>query len=217
MSKKPATVDFFADVSCPWCYVAWEALKRAAETRPDRALTVAWRTFLLSPELPPEGLDREAFYQMRFGDDRSRLQASRAALTKLAGEARAPMDLDAAKLIPNTIDAHRVIHWAAGEGVAEGLIDMVFAAYFVHGRDIGAAETLVDIAGKVGLDTGRVERLLEGDTDRDLVLGLHAAAARVGVTGVPVAIFDRAAALVGAQSPGVYGQALDGTLSTTAH
>ncbi|MBL8550411.1 MAG: DsbA family oxidoreductase [Hyphomonadaceae bacterium] len=215
MSK--AQVDFFADVSCPWCYVGWEALKRAAEARPEVKLSVAWRTFLLQPDMPADGYDRKEYFKERFGENSERFAASRIALEKLAGEAQAPINLDAATRVPSTLNAHRLIHWAANDGAAEGVIDMIFAAYFVHGRDIGDVETLVDVAGKCGLKGDHIRVLLAGNTDRELVLSLHVAAAKVGITGVPVAVFNRKSALVGAQSPSVYGQALDGTLSTTAH
>lgn len=203
-----ASVDFFADVSCPWCYVGWAALKRAAEAREDLALSVAWRNFLLNPDMPRDGYDRREYLSKRF-TDREKLNAIHEALNAAADAAGIVLNLERPARVPNTIDAHRLIHWAAGQRIAEAAIDAVFDAYWVEGRDIGAAETLHDIAGAIGLDADLVRDLLSGEADRDLILALHAKAVQFGVSGVPVAIVNGKALLMGAESPENYGHALD--------
>ncbi|MGE0044500.1 MAG: DsbA family oxidoreductase [Hyphomonadaceae bacterium] len=204
---RTAAVDFFADVSCPWCYVGWESLKRAAEARPELSLSVAWRNFLLNPEMPREGFDRREYFSKKFDPDR--LAMIHDALMQAAEAAGVPLNLESRARIPNTIDAHRLIHWSAGQGRAEAAIDELFAAYFVEGKDIGEAETLIDVAAKIGLDSELVRELLAGDADRDMILKLHASAVKLGVSGVPVAIINRRAMLMGAETPEKYGKALD--------
>ncbi|MBI1187078.1 MAG: disulfide bond formation protein DsbA [Alphaproteobacteria bacterium] len=200
-------IDFFADVSCPWCYVGWEALKRAAEARPGLSVSLAWRNFLLNPDMPREGYDARDYFQKKF--DPERLKATHAALMAAADAAGVPLNLDKRTRIPNTIDAHRVIHWAAGQGLAEAAIDGIFAAHWVEGRDIGDAGVLVDVAREIDLDPELVGRLLSGDADRDAILALHAKAVQFGVSGVPVTILNGAALVMGAETPEKYGRALD--------
>jgi predicted DsbA family dithiol-disulfide isomerase len=206
---KRVAIDFFSDVSCPWCYVGWAALKRAAEARPEIACALSWRNFLLHPEAPPEGVDRKDYFKDRY--DPEKLRAIHAALEAAAAEAEVPLNLAAPSRLPNTINAHRLIHWAAGQNRAEAAIDALFAAYWVDGRDVGALETLGEVADEIGLDGALVRELMAGDADRDAIAALHAMSVRIGVTGVPVAILNRQAVLMGAESVATYGEAIDKT------
>ena len=206
-------IDFFADVVCPWCYVGWEAMKRAIELRPHIDATLAWRNFLLSPDQPKEGADRLAYYAKRAAADPERAAATREALMQAADAAGAPLDLNAARIMPNTVDAHRVIHWAAGQNKAEAAIDALFAAFFVRGDNIGDADVLGDVAQSIGLDGALVRELLASDADVATIKQYHEAAHRMGVSGVPVAIFQRKTMAMGAESPERYGKAIDAALA----
>jgi predicted DsbA family dithiol-disulfide isomerase len=210
---KPALiVDFFADLSCPWCYLGWEALKAAAASRRDAAsFSLTWRTFMLSPDTPSEGVDRQEFLSARY--DAARLRAANDALKAAADAVGAPLNLDAATRIPSTIDAHRVVHWAASYGLAEAIIDALFQAYFVDGQDIGSADVLVSTAESKGLDPNEIRERLATDEDRKLIRDFHAAAARLGIQGVPVAIFNRKHPVMGAESVEGYTRAIDAALA----
>ena len=202
------TIDFFADISCPWCHVGWAGLKQAAAQRQGQiAAQVAWRGFLLSPDTPPEGVDRRAYLTSKFAP--AQLAAAHKALDDAAAAAGVELRLDAPARIPNTIDAHRVIHWASSQNVAEPIIDALFAAYWIEGRDIGDHEELARVAEGVGMDPQEVAAQLATDADRQEILNTHAAAHGIGVTGVPVAIFDRRIPVMGAQGAAVYLRALD--------
>lgn len=209
--RRALSVDFFADLSCPWCYVGWEGLKRAAEARRDvLALSVAWRTFMLQPDAPREGADRKA-YLARYPADR--LQAANATLMQMAQAAGAPLDLDAAERIPNTVDAHRLVHWAGQYGSAEAVIDALFRAYFVEGRDLGDVETLVAVGERCGLDPIETRQRLASDLDRARMRAFHDAALRIGVQGVPVAVFNRQHPVMGAESIEGYSRAIEAALA----
>lgn len=202
------TIDFFADISCPWCHVGWASLKQAAAQRQGQiAAQVAWRSFLLSPDTPPEGIDRRAYLTSKFAPEQ--LAAAHKALDDAAAAAGVELRLDAPTRIPNTIDAHRLIHWASGQNVAEPVIDALFAAYWIEGRDISVHAELTRIAESVGMDPHEVAAQLATDEDRGEILNIHAAAQGIGVTGVPVAIFDRRIPVMGAQAAAVYLRALD--------
>ena len=51
---------------------------------------------------------------------------------------------------PNTLDAHRLIWLAGKEGVQDAVMEAVFAAYFIQGRDIGDSAVLADCAAAGG-------------------------------------------------------------------
>jgi predicted DsbA family dithiol-disulfide isomerase len=211
MSDEPAasvTIDFFADLTCPWCYVGWAALKHAAIERRDHiSIALNWRTFLLAPDLADDGVDRKAYLKARYAPDR--LQAAEQALADAAAAADAPLDMESVTRIPNTIDAHRLVHWATEHALAGPVIDALYQAYFVDGRNIGDAAELTAIAEALGMDPIETGAQLASNLDRETVLGFHLSAVNLGLTAVPAAVFNRKQAVMGGQSPEVYGAALD--------
>lgn len=207
-ARPVASIEFFADLTCPWCFVAWEALKKAAlSAQSEAACNVAWRGFILHPQLPQGGVDRQEFYAAN-GFDAEKLAATREVLIKAAADAGASFDPNRPARLPSTLDAHRLIHWAALEGVGEGAIDALFKAYWTEGKDIGDQAVLAELAQGVGFDPVQTRELLASWTDIDVVQAEHRAAAEAGVRGVPVTIFNRKAVLMGAESSDAYLKAI---------
>ncbi len=209
MTFAPLRVDFIADLCCPWCYVSWRALDRAIVARPDLNVERAWGAFLLRPDTPPFGFDRADYIAKIFAGAPEKAQASRAALQAAADDAGAPLNLEAATIVPNTINAHRVVQWATGQGLTIPAVDALFAAYFVEGRNIGDRDVLLDVAAAAGLDGAIVAKLLDSDADWDRVADVHNAAVEAGVRGVPVTLFNSRFARQGAESVAVYARMLD--------
>ncbi len=209
MSAATLTIDFVSDFCCPWCYVSWRALDRAIAARPDLSVERRWGPYLLRPDTPPEGFDRVAYLEKIFANQPERAKASRDALRAAADDAATPLNLDAAKRLPNTMNAHRLVEWAAGQSLALPMIDAVFDAYFVQGLDIGSDEVLVEIAGAVGLDRKIVAGLLPGDAEWTRVADAHNSAVNAGIGGVPVVIFDQKFARQGAESVANYARYLE--------
>ncbi|MGH6798411.1 MAG: DsbA family oxidoreductase, partial [Roseiarcus sp.] len=129
-------------------------------------------------------------------------------LTRLGAEVGLPFAFDKIKRSPNTLDAHRLIRWAGSAGVQEKVVDRLFKAYFVEGRDIGDRGVLIDIAGECGLDAKLVEKLFSEGADADLVRQEIAEAQAIGVSGVPFFIFAGRLGVPGAQDSSVLRQAM---------
>ena len=110
---------------------------------------------------------------------------------------------------PNTIDAHRLIHWAGLEQRQGMVVDRLFKAYFVEGRDIGDREVLTEIGTGAGMDVEMLRRLLESDADADDIRARDAHARERGVTGVPTFIVGNRHALPGAQPPELWEKVID--------
>jgi predicted DsbA family dithiol-disulfide isomerase len=206
---KAVRVDFIADLSCPWCYVAWRALDKAILARPDLSVERVWGPFLLRPDAPPYGVDRRAYLAKLFEGQPEKAAASRAGLEAAARDADAPLDMNAAEVFPATADAHRLIFWAAGQGVLLRAIDALFAAYHVEGRNIGDHDVLKSIAAGIGLDAVLVGDLLRSERDWSLVADGHNGAVEAGVRGVPVTLFNARQAHQGAESVAGYARMLD--------
>ena len=137
----------------------------------------------------------------KFGNS-GRLQSAHDNLTRLGAELGVPFAFDKIKRSPNTLDAHRLIRWAASAGVQAEVADRLFKAYFVEGRDIGDRKVLVAIASERGLDANEVEKLLADGADSDLVRQEIEQAQAMGVSGVPFFIFGGRIGVPGAQGFG---------------
>lgn len=200
-------LDIFSDPVCPWCYIGRANLDRALEAHPDHPFRIEYHPFQLNPDMPAAGVNRAAYLEEKFGGKARAVEiyARVEAAAKAAG-----LDLDFANipLIPNTLDAHRLIHWAGIEGKQSAIVAALFRAYWRQGRDIGDAGTLADIAGEAGLDRDAIDRLLATDADRDDLLARDADARTKGVTAVPTFLIAQQYVVSGAQPPEVWGQVI---------
>ncbi len=199
-------IDIVSDVVCPWCYLGEKRLEAALEQEPQ-PVVLRWRPYQLDPTIPEGGLDRAAYMEKKFGKD-GRLKTVHDNLVRLGAEVGLPFAFDRIKRAPNTLDAHRLIRWSASVGAQRDVVDRLFRAYFVEGRDIGDRAVLVDIARESGLDTRLVEKLLNEDADKDAVRREIAEAQAIGVTGVPFFIFANRLAVPGAQNADVLRRAM---------
>jgi len=192
-------IDVVSDVVCPWCYLGKRRLERALDLVPGVAVEVRWRPFQLDPTIPPEGIDRRAYIEKKFGIAGS-VTPTHERLTEMGVDEGIDYHFERIKRSPNTIDAHRVIHWAGAER-EERAVERLFRAYFTEGRDIGDHAVLAELAGNFGLERVAIEKRLSTDEDRLVVEQEIAEAYRVGVTGVPCFIVGGRYAVMGAQSP----------------
>jgi len=191
------TIDVVSDVVCPWCYLGEKRLE-AAIAEESEPVAVRWRPYQLDPTIPEGGLDRSEYMERKFGRD-GRLKTIHDNLVRLGAEVGLPFAFDKIRRAPNTLDAHRLIRWAASAGAQREVVDRLFRAYFVEGRDVGDRAVLLDIAAASGLDPGIVEQLLDQGADADAVRNEVAQAQAIGVTGVPFFIFAGRLGVPGAQ------------------
>jgi predicted DsbA family dithiol-disulfide isomerase len=203
--SEPLTIDIVSDVVCPWCYLGEKRLDAALAG--ESRVAIRWRPYQLDSTIPAGGLDRAEYMAKKFGRN-GRLQSVHDNLTRLGAEVGVPFAFDKIKRSPNTLDAHRLIRWAFSAGVQARVVDRLFKAYFVEGRDIGDRGVLIEIASECGLDAKLVERLLAEGADSDLVREEIEQAQALGVSGVPFFIFAGRLGVPGAQDPSVLRQAM---------
>jgi predicted DsbA family dithiol-disulfide isomerase len=214
MEAEPSemSIEVVSDVVCPWCYVGKRRLEAALAQSDDAAVAVRWRPFQLDPTIPPQGHDRRAYMRAKFRDD-ARLAEVHARLRAVGAEVGIDFDFEAISRSPNTLDAHRLIRWAAARGVQDEVVERLYSAYFEHGRDIGDRSVLAEIAGECGMDAEAVEQQFAGDGDVEAVRTEIAEAQSLGVTGVPFFIFASRFAVSGAQSAEVLARAMESARS----
>lgn len=201
-------LDIFSDPICPWCYIGKTLLDRALESRPEHPFTIEWHPFQLNPDMPAGGMDRQSYLAAKFGGP-ERAQEIYDRIAQAARDAGIEIDLTKIEKTPNTLDAHRLLHWALVEGAQSRVKGALFRAYFREGRDIGDPEVLADIAASAGLDREVIARLLASDADREAVWARDAYARSRGVRAVPTFIVAEQYVLSGAQPLALWQQVVD--------
>jgi len=200
-------LDIFSDPVCPWCYIGKANLDRALEAHADHPFRIEWHPFQLNPDMPSEGVDKHDYLAAKFGEDR--LVQMHLRLKEASRAAGAEIDPDTPRRMPNTLDAHRLIHWAGLEGRQTAVVSAVMRAYWREGRDIGNAGVLADIAAAAGMDRAVTARLLANDADADDIRARDADARAKGVSAVPTFLIAQQYVVSGAQPPEVWGRVIE--------
>ena len=190
-----------SDVICPWCFVAKRNLEKALELAgAEFPVKITWRPFELNPGMPKTGMSRREYRSKKFGswEQSQHLDAQVAEAAKLAG---ITFRHDLIERTPNTFAAHRLIWLAGEEDVQDAVVEALFRAYFVEGRDVGDTQVLAEIAKQAGLSDSVVAAFLEGNAGTDEVRRESEVARVGGISGVPTFILDGEALFSGAMKP----------------
>jgi len=203
------TVDVYADIACPWCYVGRARMENALARRPALDVERRWRPFQLQPAMPPEGRAFRAVLEKKFGGwDRAQRMFKR--VQEVGAEADLTFNFEAIEVAPNTADAHRLVLWAQHDhNSGDALATALFGAYFTDGRNVSDSDVLAECASDIGLDEEAARSVLVSDRYAEAVRTSQQQAQRLGVTGVPCYVFDDRHAVTGAQPADAFVEALD--------
>jgi predicted DsbA family dithiol-disulfide isomerase len=201
----PLTIDIVSDVVCPWCYIGKRNLEAALATSPTQDVEIRWRPYQLDATIPPEGIARRAYLERKFGQ---RIDEIYTRVAEAGRQASIDFAFDRIERSPNTLDAHRLIRWSQSAGKQNEMVERLFRAFFLEGRDVGDHGFLIEVAAEVGMDVGAVRLLLDGDADKETVREEIATAQRLGVTGVPFFIFAGQFGMPGAQPADILASAI---------
>jgi predicted DsbA family dithiol-disulfide isomerase len=206
--KARLLIEVVYDLVCPWCYLGVRRLFRTMRRRPDLLYELAWRPFLLNPDMPRSGMARSDYVIRKFGgEDRARrLYAS---ITEVGAAEGVEFRFDRIRRTPSSVDAHRLVRWAAAQGRSRDVADALFAAHFADGHDVGDHQVLRAIAASTGLDPVAAIHFLRSDQDVDAVHADNLRAHRLGINGVPCFVVAGRHAVAGAQEPEVIERLLD--------
>jgi predicted DsbA family dithiol-disulfide isomerase len=197
---KPLVIDIVSDVVCPWCYIGKRRIENALALAPDVPVEVHWRPFFLNAWVPREGISREDYLTTKFGSVEA-YKGIAGRVVAAANEEGLVYRPDLVKRQPNTIDCHRLIHWAEAQGNAAEMKQRLMELYFRDGGDLTDIDVLVQAASDVGLDADDVRKRLATDEDVARVSGQAQEAADKGISGVPTYVFAQKYAVSGAQPP----------------
>lgn len=201
-------LDIFADPVCPWCLIGKAELDRALESRPDHPFAVTWHPYELNPLIPPQGVPYVDYMLAKFKDEKGILAAMGPVMQR-AEELGLWINPSLIERMPNTRNAHRLMHWAGLEGVQTPVMSALMRAHWREGRNIGNPDVLVEIAESVGMKGEMIRRLLATDADLEQVIGRERHAAESGITSVPTFIVADQHVLSGAQPASLWQQVID--------
>lgn len=194
-------IDIFHDTVCPWCRIGKRNLAVAleqltAENNPVEA-DIHYRSFYLQPNLPEEGKEFRSV-MMAKGDGQIPLEMFFDGPRKAGEAVGLRFNFEAITRAPNTTRSHQLIFLVDETHRAE-LVEALYVAYFENGEDISDLNVLSRIAGEHGLDPEQTRRDIENGLMRDEVMADIAFAQQVGISGVPLFIFNNKYAVSGAQ------------------
>jgi predicted DsbA family dithiol-disulfide isomerase len=203
----PLTVEIWSDVVCPWCYVGKRRIEKALEQFDHHDdVELRWRSFELDPGAPLEREGSSAEHLARkYGMSVEQAEGTNEQMTALAAGEGLEYHLDRTRG-GNSFAAHRVIQRALDDGLQDAMKERLMRAYFTDGEAIGDRDTLVRLAGDVGVDA---EAALADETYAHAVRADEELAARIGIRGVPYFVLGRRYAVSGAQPSELLLQALE--------
>jgi len=199
-------IDIYSDIVCPWCYVGKRRLERAL-TSVGRNVHVTWRPFQLNPMMPLDGMDRSAYLKAKFGS----LEAfglMEEQLLAAGADERIPFAFGKIQRTPNTFAAHRLVWYAARQGKQDEVVEALFRAYFLEGKNIGDVKALTEVAADVGLDRTETEGFLASEKGVVEVKTEEVVGRQLGIRGVPYFVLNGRISISGAQPPDIFVSAI---------
>jgi len=215
--KTTIQVDIVSDIVCPWCWLGVKLFEKAAK-QSKHDIQLSWRPYMLDPAVPEGGLPYRDYMKQKFGDAPSnRFKEMRTHLETMGPDYGIEYKFDDIPMRPNTLNAHRLIRWAGGQGLADAAANALFEAIFKNLEDIGDHKVLGQIAENIGLDKDLVTKLLAQDDDKDKVTEEIAFFQRLGISGVPSFIYEGQYVIQGAQTADVHIDALEKAASLASN
>lgn len=204
-------IDFVSDVVCPWCAIGLASLEQALlrlQGEVDAQIHV--QPFELDPNTPREGVEVAANLKRKYGMSDAQLAENQERIRQRGAELGFSFDFNARSRTWNTFDAHRLLHWAAGEGDGRQLAlkRALLVANFSEGRNISDHAVLAEVAAGVGLDAQRAGAVLAGGEFADAVREAEKLFQGLGISSVPAVIVERKHLISGGQPPEVFERAL---------
>lgn len=205
----PLRIDFVSDVVCPWCAIGLASLEQALErVRDSVRAEIHFRPFELNPQMGPEGEDIAEHLQKKYGMSAEQLAANQEAIRERGASLGFTFDMGRRSRTYNTFDAHRLLHWAAGEGRQRELKHALLRAYFTEGRNVSDPAVLAEVAAGAGLPVERAREILAGDEYAADVRLEEEFFQRHGINAVPAIIIEQRHLISGGQPVEVFERAL---------
>jgi predicted DsbA family dithiol-disulfide isomerase len=201
-------IDVWSDLACPWCYVGKSRLDKAIASSPRAgAITVVVRSFELDPAMSHDARPNLEVLRAKYGLSLAQARALEDRAVAMAQREGLPFAVD--RVLASSFDVHRVLHLAGTFGLDDQLLGVLQRTLFSGQANAYDHTVIADAASHLGVPRHRVEEVLASDEYAGAVRADEAEARRIGVTGVPFAVFGGRAAIHGATSREGYAKAIE--------
>ena len=218
-------VEVIADLVCPFCYIGKRRLDQAMQAVQGPS-DVSWYPYQLNPDMPENGMSLHDYLSMRFGSPAN----IEPVLEQLSADAlREGVDLrfDRIGHVPNTLLAHQLMYLAETERKDQSaLAEELMTAFFGRGEDIGDREILLELGMRHGLLPADIDRVMDDERARQIVLSREAQVRSSGIAGIPGFLLNRRLLVIGAQDSdalvnafdrAMFGEGNDAIISPAVH
>ena len=157
-------IEIWSDFVCPFCYIGKRRFEQGLNNFEHKdEVEIMFKSFELMPQL---GKDLGKSIHQVISDEKGipleQAKSMNAQLTAQANELGLDYQFDT--MIPtNTLNAHRLTHFAAQSGKMVEMSERIFKAYFIESKHIGDFDTLASLAEDVGLDREQALQMLNSD------------------------------------------------------
>ena len=192
-------IKIFLDTICGWCYIGHKRLFNALAEFKDRKFEVEYAPFLLNPDMPLAGIKRSDYLVMKFGS-KENAQPMYDRMTEQAKSENLNFKLNDIQITPSTILSHILIDLSKGMREQNSIVENIFKTYFIAADNIGDPANLIAIGVKNGLKKEIIKEAFESKKKRDEILEKNQLAYTMGITGVPLVMFNDQVAVQGAEN-----------------
>ncbi|MEJ0005199.1 MAG: DsbA family oxidoreductase [Steroidobacteraceae bacterium] len=204
-------LDFIGDLACPWSFIGKRNLTRALDSLYGATSRVQrWHGLPLAG-MALSGWREHLATRLPAGSDVDEAQRK---LESVGRDLDIAFHFERIAVLPDTREAHRLVHLAGQDSRQDELIDGIFRAFFETGRDISNPLVLVQLATEAGVEAAVREAFTGGPNGRDEVLAEERRLRGLGVEGVPNLLLNSRVLVPGAADVPTYIQALDQALFT---
>ena len=192
-------IKIFLDTICGWCYIGHKILFNALAEFKDRKFEVEYAPFLLNPDMPLAGIKRSDYLVMKFGS-KENAQPMYDRMTEQAKSENLNFKLNDIQITPSTILSHILIDLSKGMKEQNSIVENIFKTYFIAAGNIGDPANLIAIGVKNGLKKEIIKEAFESKKKKDEILEKNQLAYTMGITGVPLVMFNDQVAVQGAEN-----------------
>jgi predicted DsbA family dithiol-disulfide isomerase len=191
-------IKIFLDTICGWCYIGHKRLFNALAEFKDKKFEVEYAPFLLNPDMPLAGIKRSDYLVMKFGS-KENAQPMYDRMSEQATSEGLNFKLNDIQITPSTILSHILIDLTQGMKQQNSIVENIFKTYFINADNIGDPANLIAIGVKNGLKKENIEEAFQSKKKRDEILEKNERAYKMGITGVPLVMFNDQVAVQGAE------------------
>ena len=192
-------LDIFSDTVCPWCYIGKKRLENALNKYKNLEIKQTWRPFQLNPGMPPDGMDRQEYLISKFGSS----DAAKTVYENIYEEGVKEginFNFDLIEVTPNSFNSHRLLALGYQADIQEKVLDDLFESYFLHGKDIGDPNILLQIAIKHNIDAEEFKSYLSDQENIEPLANEEIQAKKMGINSIPTFIVNKQIVINGAQT-----------------